>query len=103
MNVTVLFMGFGKRPLTYFDAFHLGLTATPAGYIDRNTFNFYQCRNEQPDFSYPIQDAFKSEYLVRYTFAKGITEILADGAEKDGVQYDPAPLSANGRMKIPIA
>ena len=26
----------------------------------------------------------------RYIFAKGITEILADGAEKDGVQYDPA-------------
>lgn len=82
--------GVWQTALTYFDAFHLGLTATPAGYIDRNTFNFYQCRNEQPDFSYPIQDAFKSEYLVRYTFAEGITEILADGAEKDGVQYDPA-------------
>ncbi|MFM7574617.1 MAG: DEAD/DEAH box helicase family protein, partial [Snowella sp.] len=82
--------GVWQTALTYFDAFHLGLTATPAGYIDRNTFNFYQCRNEQPDFSYPIQDAFKSEYLVRYTFAKGITEILADGAEKDGIQYDPA-------------
>ncbi|MBE9194781.1 DEAD/DEAH box helicase family protein [Synechocystis sp. LEGE 06083] len=82
--------GAWQTALTYFDAFHLGLTATPAGYIDRNTFNFYQCRNEQPDFSYPIQDAFKSEYLVPYTFAKGITEILADGAEKDGVEYDPA-------------
>ena len=82
--------GAWQTALTYFDAFHLGLTATPAGYIDRNTFEFYQCRNEQPDFSYPIQDAFKSEYLVRYTFAKGITEILADGAEKDGVQYDQA-------------
>lgn len=82
--------GVWQTALTYFDAFHLGLTATPAGYIDRNTFNFYQCRNEQPDFSYPIQDAFKSEYLVRYTFAKGITEILADGAEKDGIQHDPA-------------
>jgi len=58
--------GAWQTALTYFDAFHLGLTATPAGYIDRNTFNFYQCRNEQPDFSYPIQDAFKSEYLVRY-------------------------------------
>lgn len=81
--------GAWQTALTYFDAFHLGLTATPAGYIDRNTFNFYQCRNEQPDFSYPIQEAFKTGYLVPYTFAEGITEILADGAEKDGVQYDP--------------
>lgn len=76
--------------LTYFDALHLGLTATPAAYIDRNTFEFYKCRNDQPDFAYPIQDAFNSGYLVPYTFAQGITEILDEGAEVDEVYYDPA-------------
>lgn len=76
--------------LTYFDALHLGLTATPATYIDRNTFEFYQCRNDQPDFAYPIQDAFTNGYLVPYTFAQGITEILDEGAEVEEVYYDPA-------------
>jgi len=66
------------------------LTATPTAYIERNTFEFYKCTGEQPDFSYPIQDAFKNKYLVPYRFATGITEIIAEGADVDDVHYDPA-------------
>jgi type I restriction enzyme R subunit len=85
--------GIWQTALTHFDAFHIGLTATPAAYIERNTFDFYNCRNEQPDFSYPIQTAFAQKYLVPYRFATGITEIIAEGAEVDEVDevyYDPA-------------
>ncbi|WP_353933258.1 DEAD/DEAH box helicase family protein (plasmid) [Okeanomitos corallinicola TIOX110] len=82
--------GIWQTALTHFDAFHIGLTATPAAYIERNTFDFYNCRNEQPDFSYPIQTAFEQKYLVPYRFATGITEIIAEGAEVDDVYYDPA-------------
>jgi type I restriction enzyme R subunit len=82
--------GIWQTALTHFDAFHIGLTATPAAYIERNTFDFYNCRNEQPDFSYPIQTAFEEKYLVPYRFATGITEIIAEGAEVDDVYYDPA-------------
>lgn len=81
--------GSWQLALTHFDALHLGLTATPAQYIERNTFKFYLCREGQPDFSYRIQDAFKERHLVPYRFAKGLTRILAEGAEKDGEDYDP--------------
>jgi type I restriction enzyme, R subunit len=59
-------------------------------YIERNTFRFYQCKDDTPDFAYPIQDAFKEGYLVPYRFATAITEIIAEGADIDEKHYDPA-------------
>ena len=82
--------GAWQSVLTHFDAIHIGLTATPAAYIERNTFSFYQCKDNTPDFSYPIQDAFQNGYLVPYHFAEGITEIIAEGADVDEEHYDPA-------------
>jgi type I restriction enzyme R subunit len=82
--------GSWQAALTHFDAFHIGLTATPAAYIERNTFKFYNCKDDQPDFSYPIQEAFREGFLVPYRFASGITCLIAEGIEIDGEQYDPA-------------
>jgi type I restriction enzyme R subunit len=81
--------GAWQTALTHFDALHVGLTATPSAYIERNTFQFYQCRDNEPDFVYPIQDAFSEGYLVPYKFASGITVLLAEGAEVGDVTYDP--------------
>ena len=81
--------GAWQTSLTHFDAFHIGLTATPSPYIERNTFKFYQCPDNQPDFAYSIQQAFAEGYLVPYKFATGITVILAQGAELDDETYDP--------------
>jgi len=82
--------GAWQTALTHFDALHIGLTATPAAFIERNTFQFYQCRDGQPDFAFPIVQAFKDGYLVPYKFATGITVLLAGGAEVDDESYDPA-------------
>lgn len=82
--------GVWQTALTHFDALHVGLTATPSAYIERNTFQFYQCRDGQPDFVFPILQAFQDGYLVPYKFATGITVILAEGAEVDEETYDPA-------------
>ena len=81
--------GAWQTALTHFDAIHVGLTATPANYIERNTNDFYQCEPGKPDFTYPIQDAFCEGYLAPYRFATGITEILAEGADIDDEHYDP--------------
>ena len=81
--------GVWQGALTRFDAVHIGLTATPASYIERNTYDFYQCEPGKPDFSYAIRDAFGEEYLVPYRFATGITEIVAEGADVDDEHYDP--------------
>jgi len=82
--------GAWQTALTRFDALHIGLTATPANYIEHNTFEFYQCRDDQPDFAYSIQDAFAGGHLAPYRFATGITEIIAQGADIDDEHYDPA-------------
>ncbi len=82
--------GAWRASLDHFDAFHIGLTATPAQYIERNTYQFYQCENDQPDFSYPIEEAFKNKYLVPYKFAEGITELLSDPFEENGEEYNPS-------------
>ncbi len=82
--------GTWQTALTHFDAYHIGLTATPAAYIERNTFQFYQCKDGQPDFAFPILQAFREGYLCPYKFASGITQILAEGAEVDDETYDPA-------------
>jgi type I restriction enzyme, R subunit len=82
--------GSWQTALTHFDALHIGLTATPSAYIEKNTFQFYQCRDGQPDFAFPILRAFQEGYLAPYKFASGITQILAEGAEIDNEAYDPA-------------
>src|SRR3984893_1709489 len=82
--------GAWQTALTHFDALHIGLTATPSALIERNTFDFYQCRDGQPDFSFPIQRAMADGFLTPYKFATGITVILSQGAEVDGEPYDPA-------------
>ena len=81
--------GAWQGALTRFDALHIGLTATPASYIERNTYDFYKCEPGKPDISYSIKDAFRDKYLVPYRFATGITEILSEGAEVDDEHYDP--------------
>lgn len=82
--------GAWQAALSHFDALHIGLTATPAIYIERNTFQFYHCKDDTPDYSYPIQDAFKEGYLVPYKFATGITTLVSEGAKVDEEYYDPA-------------
>ena len=81
--------GAWQTALTHFDAFHIGLTATPSEYIERNTFKFYQCKDGEPDFAYHITDAFKAKYLAPYKFATGITLFLAEGADVEEEHYDP--------------
>lgn len=82
--------GSWQTALTHFDALHIGLTATPSAYIERNTFQFYQCQDEQPDFAFPIHQAFADGFLVPYKFATGITVLIAEGTEVDDEAYDPA-------------
>jgi type I restriction enzyme R subunit len=87
--------GAWQAVLNHFDALQIGLTATPAAYIERNTYQFYQCSEGKPDFSYPIRDAFKAGHLAPYKFAEGITEMIAEGAEVDGEIYDPEAFERN--------
>lgn len=50
----------------YFDARMIGLTATPAAYIDRNTFVEFGCPDNAPTFYYSYKQAVEEGHLVDY-------------------------------------
>lgn len=82
--------GSWQAALAHFDALHIGLTATPAIYVERNTFQFYHCKDDSPDYSYPIQEAFQEGFLVPYKFATGVTTLVSEGANVEDEHYDPS-------------
>ena len=55
-----------KAILDHFDAIHLGLTATPTDFIDRNTFELFDCENGLPTLSYGYDEAVRDRHLVPY-------------------------------------
>lgn len=63
----------------YFDAFQIGLTATPVDYISRNTFSMFDTEDGNPTFSYELDDAIKEKYLVPYKVQKVQTQFLERG------------------------
>ncbi len=48
----------------YFDSLLLGLTATPRGEVDRNTYKLFDLDDHQPTFFYELDQAVKDGYLV---------------------------------------
>lgn len=63
----------------YFDGRMIGLTATPADFIDRNTFLAFDCPDGIPDFLYTYGEAIDEEYLVDYTLYRAKTRFQAFG------------------------
>jgi type I restriction enzyme R subunit len=55
---------------TYFDAIQIGLTATPADLIERDTFRFFGCQEHAPTALYSYEEAVEDGVLV--DFRKGI-------------------------------
>jgi type I site-specific restriction endonuclease len=53
--------------IEYFDARMVGLTATPAAFIDRDTFRVFDCRDQTPTFLYTYEQAIKEGHLVDFT------------------------------------
>jgi len=46
-----------KNVLTYFDAFRIGLTATPTDRVDHDTFELFDCQSGIPTFAYTYEEA----------------------------------------------
>jgi type I restriction enzyme R subunit len=65
--------------LHYFDARMMGLTATPADFIDRNTFLEFDCHDETPTFLYEYEDAIRDGYLVDYSLYAARTRFQRQG------------------------
>ena len=48
----------------YFDSLLLGLTATPRGEVDRNTYRLFELDDHQPTYSYELEQAVADGFLV---------------------------------------
>lgn len=83
-----------KEVFTYLDAIQIGLTATPADMIDRNTFRFFECFGGMPTALYHYEEAVKDGVLCdfrkhilgaqTYFQIKGVrTEDLSSGQRRE--------------------
>ena len=67
----------------YFDAYLLGLTATPRDEIDKNTYNIFEMENGVPTYAYELEKAVEDGYLVDYKTIEVKSKIM-----EDGIKYD---------------
>jgi type I restriction enzyme R subunit len=67
--------------LAYFDAIQIGLTATPAHFIDRHTFKFFECDGAAPTFLYTYNQAVKEKYLADYNVYATQTKFQRKGMQ----------------------
>jgi type I restriction enzyme R subunit len=66
----------------YFDCLQVGLTATPVGFISRNSFQFFDCGDRDPTFNYDLDEAVEPHYLVPHEVVTHTTRFL-----REGIQY----------------
>jgi type I restriction enzyme R subunit len=65
--------------IEYFDARMIGLTATPANFIDRDTFRLFGCDANVPTFLYDYPQAVKERFLVDFSVYQAHTSFQRIG------------------------
>ena len=65
--------------IEYFDARMIGLTATPAAFIDRDTFRTFQCKDQTPTFLYTYKQAVDEKRLVDFRLFQAQTGFQRNG------------------------
>lgn len=72
-----------RRIFEYFDAYLLGLTATPKDEVDYNTYQLFNLESGVPTDDYSLDEAIKDGYLVP---PRAVTVPLA--FPRSGIKYD---------------
>jgi type I restriction enzyme R subunit len=86
-----------KSVLNHFDAIKIGLTATPSRYIDRNTYQLFDCWNEkeqtgEPTYVYGLRQGIKEGYLAGYDIVRIDTKVSLEGIRYEEEDYNPEDL-----------
>lgn len=68
-----------KAIFEYFDAYLLGLTATPRDEIDKNTYEVFNLENGVPTYAYEYEKAVEDGYLTDYTTIEVKSKIMEEG------------------------
>lgn len=74
-----------KEVFTYFDAIEIGLTATPANLIERDTFRFFDCEGSIPTTLYTYDEAVEEGYLAPFKVYKTQTHFQIAGVKPGDV------------------
>ncbi len=93
--------------MRYFDGRMIGLTATPANSIDRDTFEAFHCYDDKPTYLYTYEQAVKDGYLVDFSLRAARTRFQMQGIKWDGLSeedrnlliqngYDPDSINFEG-------
>jgi type I restriction enzyme R subunit len=93
--------------LKYFDGRMIGLTATPANFIDRDTFTAFDCFDDKPTYLYTYEQAIQDGYLVDYSIHSARTRFQQEGVKWEGLSeedrnlllqngYDPDSINFEG-------
>ena len=79
----------------YFDAYQVGLTATPVNFIHRNTYSMFQCDDLNPTVFYSYEDAIahSPRWLSPFRVTKHTSKFL-----REGIKYNK--LSKEERDKL---
>ncbi|PRR79305.1 type I restriction enzyme EcoKI subunit R [Clostridium liquoris] len=72
-----------KAIFDYFDAYLIGLTATPKDEVDKNTYTIFDMENGVPTFAYEFETAVEDKFLVDYKTIEVKSKIM-----EDGIKYD---------------
>lgn len=66
---------------TYFDAYQVGLTATPVKFVARDTYKLFECEADDPtaEYSYDAAITHRPRYLTPFEVAKHTTKFLREG------------------------
>jgi type I restriction enzyme R subunit len=74
-----------KDVFTYFDAIEIGLTATPAELIERNTYRFFECEEGNPTVLYLYEQAVEDKWLVPFTIHEAQTHFQIAGIKPQDI------------------
>lgn len=77
----------------YFDSLHVGLTATPVEFVSRNTYQLFNCENQQPTAYYSFEQGVNEGYLTPYEVSTYTTDFL-----RQGIKYNQ--LTAEQKQEI---
>ena len=83
----------------YFDAYLVGLTATPKTDVDRNTYDFFEMEHGIPTYAYDYETAVNKDHvLVPYYNYEVKTKFL-----EEGITYDDLSEEDKGRYEDDFA
>lgn len=89
-----------KDVFTYFDAIEIGLTATPADLIEKNTYRFFDCEDGHPTTLYTYEQAKDDKWLAPYRVYEARTHFQIAGVKPKDVPNEVARELVNKGIEV---